>query len=47
MVILKNQLNNQLNIAILKKFAYYEMFCEMLFFSSQIIEGGHEKNAEK
>ena len=25
-IILKNQLNHQLNIVILKKFAYYEMF---------------------
>ena len=35
-MILKNQLNHQLNIATLKNFAYYEIFYEMFSFSSQI-----------
>ena len=36
MIILKNQLDHQLNFAILEKLAYYEMVCEMFFFSAQI-----------
>ena len=36
MIILTNQLNYQLNIVILKTFAYCEMFCKIFFFSSQI-----------
>ena len=28
--------NHQLNIVILNHFAYYEIFCEIFFFSSQI-----------
>ena len=36
LIILKNQLNHQLNIVILKKFAHYEMFREVFFVSSQI-----------
>ena len=34
--ILENHLNHQLNIIILRNFAYYEMFCEVFFFSSQL-----------
>ena len=36
MITLKQQVNCQLNIVILKHFANYEMFRKMLFFSSQI-----------
>ena len=34
--ILKNQLNLQLHIAILKHFAHYKIFGKIIFFSSQI-----------
>ena len=36
LIILKNQLNHQLNITTLKHFVYYKIFYKMLFFSTQI-----------
>ena len=39
LIILKNQLNDQLNIVILKPFAYHKIFCKMIFFFTNLSQG--------
>ena len=39
LIILKNELNHQLNFVILKKIAYYEIFCKMFFFFTNLSQG--------